>query len=165
VDLRNELEGKRALRRNRLMLHSGLAGRLTAFLLVIVWLVVACKSGGDGRQPDHVAQIATVARMRLLRDLIQSYSNDHGGALPAKLEGAVLLYQRTPDPEALVDGWERPLVYFASESHYVLMSGGRNGAYEQQRVEPGHVVGEVDYNTDIVLVDGQWSQTPDSVDR
>jgi hypothetical protein len=103
--------------------------------------------------------------MRLLGELIQSYSSDHGGALPMRLEDVLLRYQREPDLDALVDGWERPIVYFASESHYVLMSGGRNGAYESQRAEPGHVVGEVDYNTDVVLVDGQWSQTPHSVDR
>jgi hypothetical protein len=63
------------------------------------------------------------------------------------------------------DSWGRPLVYYATETHYILASYGKNGVPDGQLTKAGGFGPANNFDQDIVLIDGEWAQSPPNVDR
>ena len=116
----------------------------------------------DKRERDFVRQIATVAAIRASAMGVESYREEFG-SYPTDLDELVERFGTAP--QYISDGWCRPLVYFRHEHGYILASFGKSGVPEAQRVDPPTVVvPEQDFETDVVLIDGEWVQTPSGVD-
>jgi hypothetical protein len=107
-------------------------------------------------------QIRTVSNMWMLNAVIQLYRQDHH-ASPARLDQLGMPYMKTPPTTK--DGWGREFYYHAIGEKFVLASFGRNGIPESLQCAPGCFSGAVLYDADIVMIDGEWAQTPFGVDR
>ena len=59
----------------------------------------------------------------------------------------------------------RSIVYFASASHFTLLSLGKSGTADGLLVGARGIPPGVDEEVDIVMIDGEWAETPESVDR
>ena len=111
---------------------------------------------------DFRKQIGTVGAIHGLSLAIDTYREEHK-TNPPSLRALVPSYMR--DARALSDLWGRPLYYYASEGHYVLASFGKNGIAEGQLTKAGGFGQANDVDQDIVLIDGEWAQSPENVDR
>jgi hypothetical protein len=121
-------------------------------------------SSKDTRHPELVRQIQTTARMHEVSVYISLYREDHPGEDPPNLAALTKAYSM-PAATA-VDAWNRPLYYYATGGRYVLISFGRSGVPRAQRSEPGAVSPmEPDWDENIVMIDGEWAQTPFGVGR
>ncbi len=109
------------------------------------------------------AQAPTVGNMRTLARLINDFAEAHGGRLPRSVSETLDYWQA--DESLGRDGWGRSIVYFASASHFTLLSLGKSGTADGLLVGPGGIPPGVDEEVDIVMIDGEWAQTPESVDR
>ena len=142
--------------------------RTTSVAALVVML--ACTPGVDGdaatpkrKHPDFAAQIVTVSAMRSIVLHIEQYASEHRGTAPDNLESLRKAYGL---PEASFrDGWGRPFCYFTTGPSYVLASFGRSGSPGSQSAAPGGVLQEIDFESAIVLVNGEWAQSPFNVDR
>jgi hypothetical protein len=112
---------------------------------------------GIRRPPDVIRQYETVSSIRLLDGLVAQYRADHG-RLPATLDAVKTEYGLSE--ERIRDGWQRRLVYFASRTHFVLMSFGRSGPQPASTPAPMAIGPDSHYDTPIVMIDGEWAQLP-----
>lgn len=138
---------------------------MTGLLTVLVFAVVHNLEAGTPRakHPDFAAQIVTMSSMRTIVQHISQYMTEHRGAAPETLESLRVAYEL---PETVFrDGWERPFSYFTTGPSYVLASFGKSGRPGSQRAMPGGVLQVTDYESAIVVVNGDWAQTPWNVDR
>ena len=117
----------------------------------------------DSRDPDFIAQIATVASIRVVVQHIAFYREDHAGKLPTSIFALRDLFG-IPN-EHFADGWKRPLFYYTTGSSYMLASFGKTGHPDGQESEPGGTAEDSRFESDIVLIDGMWAQSPRNVDR
>jgi len=134
--------------------------------VTVVVCASVCKLGAippKTKHPDFVAQIVTVSAMRSISQEVSHYMTEHQGAAPNTLEELRLAYDLPA--KWFRDGWGRPFSFFTTGQSYVLASFGKSGSPESQRASPGGVVQELDYESDIVIVDGKWAQTPLDVDQ
>ena len=67
--------------------------------------------------------------------------------------------------DATIDGWSRSFYYFTTGKSYLLISFGRGGRPATQTSDPGGISKRRDFDTNIVMIDGRWAQTPIDVDR
>jgi hypothetical protein len=111
---------------------------------------------------DFKAQAHAVSSIRAMRLNVKQFKEEYG-ELPLTLEEVRQLYGA--DDRYFVDGWGREILYYRSENHYLLCSFGKNGTPEQQAAKPGGVVAERNYDTDIIMLNGEWVQTPRGVAR
>jgi hypothetical protein len=111
---------------------------------------------------DFRKQIGSVGAIQGVVLAIDTYREEHK-TNPPSLSALVPSYMR--DARALSDLWGRPLHYYASETHYVLASLGRNGVPDGQQAKAGGFGPANDFDQDIVLIDGVWAQSPPDVDR
>jgi hypothetical protein len=149
------------------MRTNSMSSRLS--LVIVLVVSVCCVSGSgdraDTRPRDYVAQIATVANMRLIKDYIDLYREDHHMD-PASLSTLMKEYRFRSD--LLLDGWNRKFYYYTNGQSYVLASFGKVGTPSPQSSVPGGVAPPnrvSDYNVNIVMVNGDWAQFPVGVDR
>ena len=111
------------------------------------------------------AQKITIYRMATLSDLIKSYVREHERC-PESLS-AVGPYV-TPEALAdlILDGWGRPIRYYSSGTDYALVCYGFDGlASLHQTVSPGGYTHQLDFDADIVILNGNWAQSPAGLDR
>ena len=114
------------------------------------------------KHPDFGAQIGTMGTVRGVALAIDAYRTDHK-ACPPTLRALIPEYLL--DARLLRDSWHHPLVYFSSGDHFVLLSPGRDGRVDGQVAPPGGFGTGGDFDQDIVIVDGEWAQSPENVDR
>jgi hypothetical protein len=136
--------------------------------LALCWFlplsIPSIEIGGDSRDPDLVRQIRTVAAMRQVEMYLSLYREDHPGENAPSFAALTRAYSMPP--ETAVDGWGRPLYYYATPESYVLVSFGRSDVPRAQRSTPGGVSPMApDWDENIVMIDGEWAQTPFGVDR
>lgn len=118
-------------------------------------------------------QKRTMADLRNLGTAIESYRADEGEAPPADSVSGLAEYLVPEYIESLPesDGWQNPILYacwsddptVAGCTTYRLVSGGRDGVFEQQDLE---AYGEeafppTDYDRDLVLADGYFLRYPE----
>lgn len=105
-------------------------------------------------------QVSTRARMQRMALMLESFRVDQK---PYPMLLADVWAGFPADERQERDAWEHPFYYYSTGSHYVLISFGRGGQPRLQRwlgIPP-----EVDYDTNLVCIDGEFSQMPRDVDQ
>lgn len=78
-----------------------------------------------------------------------------------------LPYLRPSAAEKLtVDGWGRRLYYRATGEHFVLASFGRDGKADESISR--EAIGwskYLDFDADIIVIDGEWASSPEGIGR
>jgi hypothetical protein len=142
-----------------------------AVLIMVLFASIACRRVLDPEPAvnsmiERRRQIVTVHNMRLLGQLVRLHREDHGKD-PASLDGLVRAYES--DLALTKDGWGRELYYYSTGSDFVLASFGKDGVPISSRCAPGCIAGATPpstlYDIDIVMINGEWAQTPADVDR
>jgi hypothetical protein len=125
-------------------------------------LLTGAASAPDPRPRDFANQIVTVSNIDYIRLAINLYREGHGVPPPTL---KTLQAAGSVKSEWLLDGWGRPIIYFTTGHSYLLLSLGRAGVPTSQQASPGGILAGVDYDANIVMIDGSWAQTPHDVDR
>ena len=120
---------------------------------------------GDLANLEFQKQKLTINNMQLLNTMIATYHDDHRQD-PARLDDLVPDYAKTR--AMMTDGWGRRFYYFSSGDGFVLASFGKAGVPRNSDCQPGCIaMGDPHhpFDTNIVMINGEWAQTPVGVDR
>lgn len=140
-------------------------------LVFLTWATLSsCAPASPGQaqhsDADWQKQKITVNNMTLIKAMIFAYREDHKKD-PAQITDLVPAYAK--DRSMMKDGWGREFYYYSSGKYFVLASFGRGGAPRHPLCEPGCVATatppENPYDINIVMINGEWAQTPVDVDR
>jgi general secretion pathway protein G len=113
---------------------------------------------------DRGKQKRTLAEIRSIAAAVEAYATDHG-LYPTAPDLAAL--ERLLEPRyirnvARVDGWNHPIEYLPGPGvGYTLRSPGKDGVVETTPVGGP----TLDFDCDIVLVNGEFTQWPDGMRR
>ena len=110
-------------------------------------------------------QMVTVSNMRQINIMMTTLRENHR-RYPRRLEDLVPAYAR--NTSMMKDGWGREFYYYSSGDSFVLASFGKSGNPRRSLCEPGCLAkGDPDhpYDTNIVMINGVWAQTPEGIDR
>lgn len=113
---------------------------------------VSTRPGKEGRARQRV----TAERMHTLRMCIKIYLQRHGKH-PETLALAVSDLYPSPPDHLLVDGWGRPMVYYACAAGYFLGSFGSDGLPD---------VGQANHESedcDLVMISDVYARLPADV--
>lgn len=147
---------------------------LKTVVAALVLLVTCALGTGTAQQqadeatesPDFAAQKVTCFRIYMGRANVDAFKSSFPGrklpsalrALDQELEGV------DPQGAKWLDGWGRPLTFFVThDGHYVIASFGKDGLPQGQATVPGGNTAEMNWDADIVLIDGDWAQVPGGV--
>ncbi len=125
--------------------------------------------GARARTEALNAQKRSIYHIRHLWSLIKRYKLEHGKT-PNSLDDLAPYYS-TPDGlgKYLLDGWGRSFYYSATGSDFTLLCFGRDGVPTPPPVTwPGGRTGYTgcfDFDADIIMINGQWAQTPYGLGR
>ncbi len=142
--------------------------QLLLLIYLTLSLIVPASIGlakNRGRPADLVRQGQTITNMQLVQGLIDLYREDHHSDPPNL---GRLAKEYSVAQNAIVDGWGRALFYYTTGNSYVLASFGKGGAPRPQLSRPGSVappIAEGAFEVNIVMINGEWAQTPSNVDR
>ena len=116
-----------------------------------------------GKNPGYKAQKLTVVSMICIVANVKLYADEHGGKFPTSLPLLRDMY-KFPD-RSLNDGWDRALYYYSTGDTYVLASFGQSGKPDAQESVAGGESLKNSYEADIVVINGEWAQSPFGVGR
>lgn len=144
--------------------------RVMVALLLILSCLCTCRQtpaapARDSADVELQRQIVTVSNMRLLNEMITAHREDHGKD-PARLDGLVPDYAK--DHSMMTDGWGRKFYYYSNGDGFVLASFGKAGIPRNSDCEPGCIANadpDHPFESNIVMINGKWAQTPAGVDR
>jgi hypothetical protein len=135
---------------------------MNAIMLSLFLILTGRSRQTDVRPPDFVKQIETVDRMDLIQRLMTLYLKDHKSD-PRSIDELMRVFDMPATAE--VDGWGRPFFYYTNGHDFILASFGRSGVPQAQTADPGGVSTQRNFDTNLVMINDKWAQTPMDVDR
>jgi hypothetical protein len=135
-------------------------------VMLMMLILTGSKHHRDHRVPDFIKQIITADRMDKITLFLDLYRKDHSSA-PANLAILAGEYKLPTDAvmDGWMDGWGHRLYFYSTGTHYVLASFGRSGIPRAPTAPAGGISPQVDFDTNMVMIDGEWAQSPVNVDR
>ncbi len=152
--------------------------KLIMFALVLGFTPAACDSGPQTSlgaslsvteaqtQADELrAQKTSIFNIYSLSKLIEHHKLEHGQT-PSKLEDLAPYLTSDGLYEFMHDGWGRGIFYYSNSADYTLICFGHDAIpAHENNASPGGYSRHLDFDADIIMINGNWAQTPEGLDR
>jgi len=121
------------------------------------------------KEENYKAQKTTVDHIKTINLLVDFYKSKEGHT-PDNLTSFITSEEPYIKPEAsdkmFSDGWGNRLHYYSTGDSYVIASFGRDGVPDAGGSQAaGGWSAFLDFDADIVAINGDWAQSPDNISR